>query len=258
MRKLVRWDVLGSDLLEKARPLLADRLRAAGLADALVEVRVGVLSPEEAIGRPLRTDFPLLKGKEVIVEARLAGARGQAFTGAPCEFRGAVREVLKMDLSDARQRSVFGAVLNAVWRHGGLADRTVHCHDEEPEECARELAAEVKRLGPGRVGLVGLQPAFLDALVRAMGTDGVRTVDLDPDNVGEIRYGVRVEDAGATEEVIDWADLVLVTGSSVVNGSFTRIGGWLARRRRRFLVYGISAAAVCEIFGLPRFCHRGH
>ncbi len=38
------------------------------------------LTPQEVIGKPERNDFPLLKGKEVMIQANFKGSLGQAFT----------------------------------------------------------------------------------------------------------------------------------------------------------------------------------
>ena len=43
-----------------------------------------------------------------------------------------------MDLSDPKQLAEFVATLNAVYRHLGLCDRTIHCRDNEPRDCAKE------------------------------------------------------------------------------------------------------------------------
>ncbi|MDK2968463.1 MAG: hypothetical protein PWP53_4075, partial [Lacrimispora sp.] len=41
------------------------------------------LTPEEAIGNTRRKDFPILTGREVMLQAEYQGAKGQAFTDAP-------------------------------------------------------------------------------------------------------------------------------------------------------------------------------
>ncbi len=38
------------------------------------------LNPKEAIGTPDRNDYPILKGKELIIEATFKDAKGQSFT----------------------------------------------------------------------------------------------------------------------------------------------------------------------------------
>ena len=77
------------------------------------------------------------------------------------------------------------ATLNAVLRHLGLARGTVHCRDDDPEDCGREIARTLaERYGSPRVGLIGLNPAIAEHLVNALGPDRVRITDLDPDRIG--------------------------------------------------------------------------
>ena len=58
------------------------------------------LSPEEAIGKPDRTDYPLLKGKEVMIEAVFIDARAQAFTDMPGTFQGSLHDLMGLDLPE--------------------------------------------------------------------------------------------------------------------------------------------------------------
>ena len=46
------------------------------------------LSSREAIGELDRDDFPLLRGKEVLMQAAYRGAAGQAFTSASGSLNG--------------------------------------------------------------------------------------------------------------------------------------------------------------------------
>lgn len=110
----------------------------AGMAEQMMGETVKVVSaktltPEEAIGKPDRTDFPLLKGKEVMLEAVFRGVRGHAFTDMPGDFQGSLRDVVELDLRDNFERGIFIAALNAVMRHFGRASNTVHCKDSGPK-----------------------------------------------------------------------------------------------------------------------------
>lgn len=113
-------DIYG--VLRQRAAELADR---AGLLDLPVEVRARVLTPQEAIGNPGRSDFPLQKGKERLVEAQFQGARGQAFTDQPGHFTGTLGEVFGLSLSDNYTRAVFVATLNALLRHLGRVTGTL-------------------------------------------------------------------------------------------------------------------------------------
>ncbi|GAI33155.1 unnamed protein product, partial [marine sediment metagenome] len=59
------------------------------------------LTPQEVIGKPERDDFPLLKGKEVMLQADFKGSLGQAFTDMPGNYSGSLREILATGTSAA-------------------------------------------------------------------------------------------------------------------------------------------------------------
>ncbi len=82
--------------------------------EAVTVVSARPLSPEEAIGKPDRTDFPILKGKEVMLEATFKGARGQAFTDMPGNFQGSLQKLIDLELRNNFERAVFIAGFNAV------------------------------------------------------------------------------------------------------------------------------------------------
>ncbi|MFQ6040959.1 MAG: succinylglutamate desuccinylase/aspartoacylase family protein, partial [Candidatus Poribacteria bacterium] len=104
-----------------------------------VSVRAKPLSPEQAIGHPQRKDFPIIKGKEVMIQAEFIRHFGQAFTDNPGDFQGSLQDVLNLSLDNNFHRAVFVSTLNAVTRYLGLSEGTQHCKDDAPERCAEEL-----------------------------------------------------------------------------------------------------------------------
>lgn len=50
------------------------------------------LTPDEAIGDTTRKDFPILIGKEIMLEADFKGSKGQAFTSTPSMFEGTLKK----------------------------------------------------------------------------------------------------------------------------------------------------------------------
>ena len=111
--------------VERSRRAFHELVHELGLAAATVTVRARPLSFEEAVGQPGRRDFPLLKGKERLVEAVIEEARGQAFTDSPREFTGSVEELLALPLGNTRERGLYLAALNAAFRHSGRGTGTV-------------------------------------------------------------------------------------------------------------------------------------
>ncbi|MGO0122553.1 Rossmann-like domain-containing protein [Desulfothermobacter acidiphilus] len=230
---------------QRAREL-ADQ---AGLLDCPVELLARVLSPEEAIGQPGRSDFPLQRGKEKLMEAYLLGARGQAFTDQPGNYRGLLGEVLEISPTNNYERAVLVATVNALMRYIGRAEHTIHCRDEGPQQCAKALIGYLeKRFGRPRIGVVGLQPALVEACARLF---PVRVLDLDPDNIGKMKFGVLIEDgSGDIASFRQWAEVLLVTGSTLTNGT---IAAWL-NASCPTLFYGTTVAGAAVLLGLERFC----
>lgn len=72
------------------------------------------LSPLEAIGDPGREDFPIIRGKEVLMQATFRGVSGQAFTAARGDFKGTLGDVLDLPLDESFERAVFVATMNAA------------------------------------------------------------------------------------------------------------------------------------------------
>ena len=204
--------------LEKARSVFRKLVRERGLSRERLTVSVKPLTPEEAIGRTKRKDYPILKGKERVIEAAVLGAKGQVFTDSPSDFSGTLGGVLRLGLRDSRSRALAAAVINAACRALGIASGTVHCKDAEPERCAAKIAADIMlRRGRCRVGLIGLQPAVAASLVRSFGRANVRILDRNPANIGSVKFGVRIGDGGSgAQGLARWADLVLITGTTMV------------------------------------------
>ncbi len=208
------------------------------------------LSPEEAIGITKRKDYPILTGRESMLQAEYRGAKGQAFTDAPSVFHGTLKGILELDLlDDPHARGLFIASMNAVMKKFGMIESTVHCRGEDPETCAMEMKSVIReRYGNPKVMLVGYQPALLDVLSK---TFDLRVLDLDPDNIGQVRYGVRVKDGAEDYRgAVGWADLILCTGSTLSNGSivdYIDIG-------KEVVFFGTTVSGAAEILGLKRLC----
>lgn len=230
-------------LQAKARELWAAR----GLLREPVTVRARTLSVQEAIGDPEGDDFPLQKGRERLMEAEFQGARGQAFTDQYGDFNGSLADVAAMPLTNNFRRAVFIAALNATMRSLGLCDRTVHCRNEEPANCAQMLLKFIQeRYGQVRITLVGFQPKFVASLAPAF---PLRVLDLDLDNIGKVLHGARIEGPECTRAAVLWAELLLVSGSTLTNDSLG-----MFQAGKPLLVFGVTAAGAAGLMGLERFC----
>jgi len=214
-------------------------------------VSARTLTSQEVIGRPERDDFPLLKGKEVMIQADFKGSLGQAFTGMPGNYSGTLKEIFDMSLNNNFERAVFISALNAVLRYLNYISKTVHCKDKEPGECAAHLVDYIKeRFSNPRIAFIGMQPAMVDALATQF---EIRVVDLDPDNLGQKKSGVTIEDVAHTEEILSWADLIVATGTTVVNDTLTPL-----LIEKPIIFYGVTIAGVAYLKGYEQYCFCGH
>ncbi|MBW2099147.1 MAG: hypothetical protein JRG68_00015 [Deltaproteobacteria bacterium] len=228
------------------------------LLDKNIAIQTHVLKPTEAIGTPDRKDFPLLKGKEVLMQALFMGMQGQAYTDAPSKFSGPLRKIMDLNLDDSRQRALFIAALNAVMRYVYPDITTVHCKNNEPDECARKIVEFIQTLNPVSVGLIGLQPAILEALVNRFGAEKIICIDRDEENRGLTKYGVPIEwgDDKGMEKLFSRSNLVLPTGSSVVNGSLADILTAAQKHDTPVYFYGTSVSGCARLMGLNHLCFK--
>lgn len=247
-----------TSILEQCRDKLRDIVAAHGLNEVELKVFTKVLSPEEAIGTPGRRDFPIIEGKESMIEAVVFAARGQAFTDSPSEFIGRVGDALGLPLTSSRNRAIFIATVNAIMRHLKLVEKTVHCKDDDPEKCAPEIAAFVRKSGANSIGLVGLNPAIAETLVREFGVDAVRITDLNGQNIGMRKFGVEILN-GRTEagDVIRSSDMVLITGTTLVNGSFDDLWRFTKLEGKMAVLYGVTAVGIASLMKLSHICPYG-
>ncbi|MFC2093146.1 hypothetical protein ACFLSV_04515, partial [Bacteroidota bacterium] len=146
-------------ILKKSLVKLREIIKENELFDVMVSVKAVPLTPEEAIGNPERRDYPIIEGKEKVIEANVLGVKGHAFTDFPQEFNGTLKDVLELSFISNQNRAVYVATLNAVLRHLDIVEGTVHCKDEDPEKCAKEIALYLfEKFGKVKIGLIGLNP----------------------------------------------------------------------------------------------------
>ena len=248
------------NILEQAKDEFQRIATDNHLGDEKVLVTVGVLSTKQAIGTPSRQDYALLEGKEVMIEAQFKGSFGQAFTDQPDGFTGHLNDVLNLNLITSQERAIFVATLNAVMAHLGMVTGLRHCRDEEPEECALQIAEYIlNKFGKAKVGLIGLQPAILEKLVKAFSSANIRCVDLNSKNIGSYKYGAEIWDGRTdTPRLISWCDVLLVTSSTIVNDSFDDISKYALKLGKPLIVFGVSGAGLSVLLGLERVCFSAH
>jgi hypothetical protein len=239
------------DVYERLKKKIFEISEDQELLSKPVKVQARVLTTEEAIGNPEEDDFPLQKGKEKLMQAEFLGAMGQAFTDRYGDFEGVLEDILNSSLENNYRRAVFVSTVNAVLRYLGKIEGTIHCRDREPAECAAEMASHIQeKYGKVKIALIGFQPRIVESLASQF---PLRVLDLDPDNIGTKRSGVTIEGPERTDDAKGWADLLAVTGTTLVNGS---IGSFLSEKP--FLFYGTTIAGAAHLMGWERFCARSH
>ncbi|HET6421714.1 MAG TPA: DUF364 domain-containing protein [Geobacteraceae bacterium] len=246
------------DILEQARQKLSLTCGERGL-DPGTELSVRPLSPDEAIGPGSDGDFVIRRGKESVIEASFLDARGQAFTDEPSSWRGDLAGLIGLDLGRTGNRAVFTAGLNAVLRFLQLAEGTVHCMNDEPSKCGLEMTERLhRRFGVRRFALIGLQPAILKEMVDGFGKARIRVADLNPDNIGKIREEIPVSDGEKDlQELVQWCEVGLATGSSVVNGTINGLIDKFAAAGKPLAFFGNTISGVAALTGLEQICPFG-
>ncbi|MBN1898178.1 MAG: hypothetical protein JW827_05335 [Spirochaetes bacterium] len=237
--------------LDKARTEFFSVIAKKNLLDEQISIEARVLTPEESIGHPERDDFPLLKGKERIIEAKFKKSIGHVFTDSPGFYKGTLQQILNRPLKNNFDRAILIASINAVMRHLGLIKGTIHCKDNEPEKCAKKLAAWLIKHYPDRdrIALLGFQPAFIETLLKEF---SLNVLDLDKDNLGE-KYGIHVFNSlEFYQSILRWADMALVTGTVFVNGTIENIAR--AKPLQDIIFYGVTVSGLARLLDLKRVC----
>jgi len=238
-----------TDCYERLKRRVGELWKEEGLLTGKILIQARALTTKEAIGSPENDDFPLQKGKERLMQASFLNVTGQAFTDMYDDFEGTLKEVLELPMEDNYQRAVFVASLNATLRYLGQIGRTVHCRDQEPGICGAELAQHLKDINDKmKIAQVGFQPRMVESLAPNF---PLRVLDMDPDNICTRKFKITIEGPENTEDAIQWADLLLVTGTTLVNGTIEPFLG-----RKPVLFYGTTIAGAAHVMGWDRFCPR--
>ena len=232
---------------DSLRDFSRNLVRDNGWLDEKIDITVRTLTPKEAIGNPEHKDYPLITGRERMMEADFLGSKGQAFTDMFGKFSGSMAEILDMELSNNFRRAIFVSAVNALTRRLGMVEKTVHCKNDRPPECGRELASYISReFGNPRIAIVGLQPRMVETLSKSF---EIRVTDMDQDNIGSERFGTTISGPEQTGANLEWCDVALVTGTTLTNDSMKEF-----LESKSTIFYGVTIAAASKLLNLKRFC----
>jgi len=238
------------DVYDMAKEYLKEVIHSHQIFEERVSIKARPLSSEEAIGNPEEKDYPLLKGKERMIQAEFKGFLGQAYTDMYGNYEGTLSEIISMDMRNNFRRAIFTSTLNAVMRCFTNLKGTIHCKDQDPPRCSQELIKYISdRFGKVKIAMVGFQPRMVEALSKQF---EVKVTDLDADNVGKEKFGIKIEGPDKTTENLKWTDLALVTGTTFVNNTYTEF-----LLKKPVVFYGVTVAGLATLAGLEKFCPYG-
>ncbi len=243
----------------KLKTALIDLAKENDLLESEINITAKILTPEEAIGKTERKDFPLLQGKEFLMEANFKNALGQAFTDAPSNFKGKLKKIFELELKNNSDRALFIATLNAVTRYVDAAEKTIHCKNEGPELCAGEIVKTIidKYNADIKVGIVGFQPAIIDNFSKNLPAQNLKVIDLDKENINKKKYGLLIWDGRKmVEELFKISDVILATGSTIVNDSLSHLIFLSNKYQKPLYFYGTTVAGTAKILNLKRLCFQ--
>jgi uncharacterized protein (DUF4213/DUF364 family) len=236
-------------VLERFKQEVKKLISEHSLENEMVSVSARPLTPEEAIGNPAHDDYPLLKGKERMMQAVFQDTKGHAFSDHTGNFSGSLFQVIDLPMESSFHRALLVATANAVLRKMGVITKSCHCKDHDPVTCASHLRDTLLPFSPKRIGMIGDQPRLLEAVACDF---AVRMCDRDPEKIGTVQSGIVVEDSEVYRDIESWADLLLVTGTTLVNDTIDNFTG-----DAPIVFYGITISGAAQLLNLNHFCPLG-
>lgn len=221
------------------------------LLNKSVIIKAKVLTPEEAIGNPDRMDFPILTGKERIIEGTFENTKSQVFTDMPGDYKDTLNNILNKEIKNNFHRSILLLAINCVLKYLNLIEGTIHCKDNEPEKCADDLLKMLKEnyKNTDKIALIGFQPAFIEKLSKHY---SLTVLDLNKENFG-IKYNAKILDGKLhTNEAIKHSDLTLSTGTVFTNGTIVNIMQYIPIND--IIFYGVTVSGASHLLNLKRIC----
>jgi len=235
-------------IYDSLKQAMIDLIRENRLESDEVIIKARPLTPDEAIGNPEDKDYPLITGRERMMQAEFRDTCGQAYTDMYGNYNSKLIDIAQMELKNNFRRAIFISSLNAIMRYLGLIDKTMHCKDNEPRECSSKLAEYImKKYSHPRIAIVGLQPRMVESLAKSF---EIKVTDMDYANINSEKFGVVIQSPQKTREHLDWCDIALVTGSTIV---YDTIKDFMINKPVIF--YGVTILGAAEVLGLENYCY---
>jgi len=235
-------------IYDSLKQAMIDLIRENRLESDEVIIKARPLTPDEAIGNPEDKDYPLITGRERMMQAEFRDTCGQAYTDMYGNYSSKLIDIAQMELKNNFRRAIFISSLNAIMRYLGLIDKTMHCKDNEPRECSSKLAEYImKKYSHPRIAIVGLQPRMVESLAKSF---EIKVTDMDYANINSEKFGVVIQSPQKTREHLDWCDIALVTGSTIVNDTIKDF-----MINKPVIFYGVTISGAAEVLGLENYCY---
>ncbi|HUM84694.1 MAG TPA: hypothetical protein PLN48_13120 [Lachnospiraceae bacterium] len=173
--------------------------------------------------------------KEGVLRAVFKGTAGLACTCVRETGTKTLKEICEGRPGETEEgRACFIASVNAVMIHIGCAVRNSLCEDGEPLFCGENIASYISdNYGSPKVLLVGPKEGIEAGLAKK----GLSVMS--------------VSDRKKPEEAdIDGADLLLISGSTVITGTIT---DYLSLDKE-IVFFGMTLAGTAEWLGVKRLC----
>ena len=106
-----------------------------------------------------------------------------------------------------------------------------------------------KKYGHPKIAMVGLQPRMVESLSKNY---EIKVTDMDFANINADKFGVIIQSPQKTKEHLEWCDIAIVTGSTIVNGTITDF-----LSDKPVIFYGITISGAAKVLGLEDFCYCG-
>ena len=164
---------------------------------------------------------------------------------------------MALPLENNAERALFVATLNSAMRFLFPEIKTVHCRNDTPSLCTKKIINHFAgSLSDKKIGLIGRQPAMLNALTYSLGADQVCCIDNDDNRDDTAESGTTIRQGPQAEilRLFETTDLVLTTGSAVVNGTLPELLNLGRQYQVPVYFYGASIAGTAKLMDLQRFC----
>lgn len=188
---------------------------------------------------------------EYRVTALFRDCPGEAYTEKPSDWEGTVEEAISLPATEEEGISpITVAVINSVMSYLGLCKGTFSSDFKTRGNYASDLYDYIKaHYGMENIVLVGYDGHIVKKFVDG-GMD-FWTLDRDPDNISQDRFRHIVVNSAKLnrESCFAWADVFIVTGSTLTNGTITQF----LDHGTDILFYGITIAGTAKLLGFDWF-----